>query len=269
MPPAVKEPIFIFYHVCAIHHYASVVTEQLTALLYSGLLVHRDLMAVYCFVTGNTPDDVANAKRLLTSFSPKIQIVAESLDTRTFERFTLENIRPMVDEVRDEAGSENIRLLYIHSKGVSHTDPEKASNTTHWTRALNYHLIGRHEQCLALLRHYDVVGAFYSPTPAPHFQGNFWWTRMSYAKKLPERIGAGYLEPELNFLFQASPLWFNMATVPSAVRDLYKDALTPHYYTSVDNEPPIVEVAVALAAATATRDESSAEDEAGDEATAS
>lgn len=218
-----EPPIVIFYHICAIQHCMAVVEEQMNALLYSGLYADPRLTDIHCFITANNPHDVSFIKYRLLQYGAKIRISGESLDTKTYERFTLEKIKP-------SPLPENARILYIHTKGVSQTEPDKITNTTLWTRALNYHLIGRYRECLDALNRYDVVGAFYAETPLPHFQGNFWWSRMSYIKTLPDRIGPGYLEPELNFLFTASPTWFNMARVPSAIQDLYKDPLYPMHY---------------------------------------
>jgi len=222
------EPIVVFYHICAIQHCLAVMEEQMAAILYSGLYAHPSLVRINCFITANSECHLNFIKQRLLHYGHKIHIMGESLNTQTYERFTLEKIKPILSR---EDTTQDTRVLYIHTKGVSQTEPDKITNTSYWTRALNYHLIGRHRECLAALRQNEVVGAFYSATPAPHFQGNFWWTRKSYVMKLPDHSGAGYLEPELNFLFRGAPRWFSMATVPSTIKDLYKEPLFPLYYT--------------------------------------
>jgi len=224
-----NDPILVFYHICAIQHCIAVIEEQMAAILYSGLYADPRLIRIHCFITANNTHDLTIVKQRLLQYGAKIHIAGESLNTHTYERFTLEKIKstPCPD---------NTRILYIHTKGVSQTEPDKIIHTSYWTRALNYHLIGRYRECLEVLNRCDVVGAFYSETPAPHFQGNFWWTRKSYTMKLPDRIGPGYLEPELNFLFRASPNWYNMACVPSFLSDLYKEPLFPMYYVDASSE---------------------------------
>lgn len=224
--------IVICYHICAIRHCVTVVEEQLTAMLYSGLLDDPRLVRVACFVTANDVGSLDYMKMLLGRWGRKVVVVAESLDTQTFERFTLEKLKWALNGEPDDTA-----VLYLHSKGVSQIEPEKIANVACWTRALCTHLIGRYPACLAALeRGNDLVGAFYSAEPAPHFQGNFWWARHSYLQRLPDTIGPGYLEPELNFVFRASPRWTNMACVPVGIRDLYKEPLWPMYYTGGTND---------------------------------
>jgi hypothetical protein len=206
-----------------------VVEEQLTAMLYSGLLDDPRLVRVACFVTANDVGSLGYMKAMLGRWGRKVVVVAESLDTQTFERFTLEKLKGVLADEPDETA-----VLYLHSKGVSQTEVETIANVACWTRALCYHLIGKYRVCLTALDNAehsaDIVGAFYSADPLPHFQGNFWWARHSYIKKLPDTIGSGYLEPELNFVFCASPRWKAIASVPDGIQDLYKEPLWPAYY---------------------------------------
>lgn len=213
----------VFYHICAIRHCVSVVEEQMAALLYSGLLGAPELQAVYCFLTANDLGSLNYIKALLGRYGSKVVVVAESLDTTRYERFTLESIADYLDDTDG--------VLYIHSKGVSQTDPEKVANVAEWTRAMNDYLIGRWRECVGYLNGAaDIVGAYYADRPLPHFQGNFWWARADYFKKLPRTIGAGYLEPELNFVFRASPRWKAMGVLPERITDLYKQPLNPDDY---------------------------------------
>lgn len=231
--------IKVFYHICAINHCVPVVEEHMNALLYSGLLGTPELEGVYCFLTANDTISLNYIKEILGHYGSKIQIVAESLNTTRYERFTLESIADYLDTDNNTDLTETA-ILYIHSKGVSQTEPEKIVNVAAWTRAMNYHLIGRWRECLNCLRggywkvKADIVGAYYAPHPFPHFQGNFWWARADYFKKLPSTIGAGYLEPELNFLFQAAPIWKAMGVLPERITDLYKQPLNPDDYIAIE-----------------------------------
>jgi hypothetical protein len=218
----------IFYHICAINHCVSVVEEQMAAILYSGLYGSPNLEGIYCFLTAKDDFSLNYVKNLLLLYGEKIKIVGESLDTSRYERFTLESIGDYLGAHGDSGA--DAAILYIHTKGVSQTEPEKITNVLYWTRALNYHMIGRWRECLAELKEHDVVGTYYAAKPLPHFQGNFWWARADYFKKLPVTIGAGYLEPELNFLFQAQPRWKAMAVLPEYMKDLYKQPLKPEDY---------------------------------------
>jgi hypothetical protein len=214
----------LFFHICAINNAMDVVKEQMSALIYSGLYDDPRLEAIYCFITARDAHSLATMRTyLLTYYRFKIVIVKEALNDPTYERITLESMRNFIED--DDA------VLYMHSKGVSYTDLLKQGNIHCWTRGLNYHLIGRYQHCLeALEAPCDVVGAFYSETPAPHFQGNFWWARGAYLKTLPERIGPEYLAPEILYLFTRNPRYVAMGKLPETLKDLYKEPLLPHAY---------------------------------------
>jgi len=216
----------IFFHACAINHYAQVTHELLQAIMLSGL--YEEVQAIYCFVTGPDEVGVRALTNLLFEYGKKIHVVKISVDDRTFERFTLTNIHKYVE--KDD------RVLYIHTKGVTHTDAIKVANTSIWRRAITYHLIGKYKQCLNTLGPCDVVGALYNANPAPHFQGNFWWVTGAYFLTLPTTIGPGYLEPEVAFLFQNNPRYFSMAQVPRSINDLYKEPLHPRYYVDTPHQ---------------------------------
>jgi hypothetical protein len=217
----------IVFHICAINNAIDVVKEQMSALIYSGLYDDPRLEAVYCFITARDEHSLAMMRTyLMTYYRFKIVIVKEALNDPTYERFTLESMRNLIQD-----NDADTAVLYMHSKGVSYTDLLKQGNIHCWTKALNYHLIGRYQHCLeALEAPCDVVGAFYCDIPAPHFQGNFWWARGSYLKTLPEHIGRDYLAPEIQYLFTRNPRYVAMGRLPESLKDLYEEPLLPHSY---------------------------------------
>lgn len=217
----------VFFHICAIQHCIAVIEEQLYAIMYSGL--YDMVEQVYCFVTAKDEFSLRYTETLLSLYGKKIRVVDTSINDNTYERFTLTKIHHFI-QPEDQ-------VLYIHSKGVTQTEQAKISNTTYWTRAMNYHLIGQHKKCLALLDTYDAVGTYYSDTPQPHFQGNFWWATGKYLLTLPTTIGPRYLDPEMSYLFLNNPKYIALSTVPSSIPDLYKSPLLPTYY--LDDEPSI------------------------------
>lgn len=217
--------IKIFFHICAIAHCVQVIEEQLQAIIYSGL--YEKVEGIYCFVTGKDEFSIKYITTLLSLYGKKIKIVDAVLNDPTFERLTLTQIHDHI--------SDNDKILYIHSKGVTQTEPEKITNTTYWTRALNYYMIGKHEDCISYLEKedYDVIGTFYSSTPAPHFQGNFWWSTGKYYQTLPRTIGPKYLDPEM-FLFTNNPSYKALSMVPEDIPDLYKKSILPTYYVDLE-----------------------------------
>jgi len=105
---------------------------------------------------------------------------------------------------------------------------------------MEYNLISRHEECAKLLNTCDIVGVAYKDILiGPHFHGNFWWSKVSYFKKLPEKIGDNYTDPEAYVFKGPSPKVCKMdgATIPNATF-LYT---SPHYtklYIDLPDSPP-------------------------------
>jgi hypothetical protein len=217
--------IKIFFHICAIGHCVQVIEEQLQAILYSGL--YEKVEGIYCYVTGSNDFSVKYISTLVSLYGKKIKLVKSILNDTTFERLTLEHMHSLI--------SPEDRVLYIHSKGVTQTEPEKITNTSYWTRAMNYHLIGKHMQCLQFLEDgNDVIGTYYSESPAPHFPGNFWWSTGRYYLSLPQTIGPRYLDPEM-YIFTNTPSYKALSIVPKDITDLYKKSLLPTYYLDEDD----------------------------------
>ena len=91
-------------------------------------------------------------------------------------------------------------ILYLHTKGV--TKPG-SPNIEDWTNYLSYFNINRWEDRYNDLSEYDCSGVNFSGNPedlkldpltwgygkAPqHYSGNFWWTKLSHIRKLPNPI---------------------------------------------------------------------------------
>jgi uncharacterized protein involved in tolerance to divalent cations len=88
------------------------------------------------------------------------------------------------------------KILYIHTKGSSR--PFKDINkfpsndmkpwVYSWRNAMNDQMINKHQQCLADLEKYDVVGIKWKHKPVPHFSGNFWWVNAKWIAKLEDPV---------------------------------------------------------------------------------
>lgn len=217
--------IKVFFHICAMAHCVQVIEEQLQAILYSGL--YEKVEGIYCFITGKDEFSIKYINALLQLYGKKIKIIDTVLNDTSFERLTLTHIHTYI--------TPNDSILYIHSKGVTQTEPEKITNTSYWTRALNYFMIGQHVKCLDYLKTHDVVGTYYASTPAPHFQGNFWWSTGRYFLTLPTTIGPNYLDPEM-FLFTNQPSYKALSIVLESIKDLYKQSILPTYYVDKDTD---------------------------------
>jgi hypothetical protein len=78
----------------------------------------------------------------------------------------------------------NTPMLYLHTKGTSHSHPVIKKNIDAWVRYLDLYVINKWEECVKALEENDAAGGFYVEDPK-HFQGNFWWTNSDYLKTLP------------------------------------------------------------------------------------
>jgi hypothetical protein len=87
----------------------------------------------------------------------------------------------------------NTPMLYLHTKGLSHTHPDTKRNVEAWVRYLDLYVIKEWERCVKALENNDAAGGFYVEEPK-HFQGNFWWANSDYLKNLPKITAENYAE---------------------------------------------------------------------------
>ena len=79
----------------------------------------------------------------------------------------------------------NTPMLYLHTKGLSYTNPDVKKNVEAWVRYLDLYVINKWKECVESLKDNDSAGGFYVEDPK-HFQGNFWWANSDYIKNLPK-----------------------------------------------------------------------------------
>jgi len=179
----------IFIHCARLGIGEPIIIEQLLRLESAGLIELADHIFIGFVGPEHSPDAVElnpYGKEVFSWFlrSPKVQ-AAYHPDVTTYEAFTLKALR--------EYGQENdAKILYMHSKGA--TKPTLAKHA--WREMFNYFLVDKHKMCLSLLDKYDGVGcnglnSIIPPTYDKHyffFGGNFYWTRSSYVRTLPEVV---------------------------------------------------------------------------------
>lgn len=204
--------VYIYYHIYCNVNTLPVVREQTTRILFSGLI--GAVNEVRCCVTGQK-DYIAGVIVHLKLLGPKFRVVFIRPDDTLYERTTLFMMRHLM-QPQD-------KCLYIHTKGITKPGEDKI---WYWRTWMEYTLMVRWKECLEALETHDIVGVHYvnailhgksyRPFP-PHFSGNMWWCRGDYYLRLPEKIGADYLAPELYiFRGQPAPRWkeLDAGTVP-------------------------------------------------------
>lgn len=167
----------VVYHVCALNHWESIVRDQASKLLFSGL--YDAAIAIHCVCVG---PEAKRAAALLPEFGAKFRIEACSPEDRSAERLTLRHLSRLVTPAD--------KVLYMHTKGVTKLPP--SLEVYWWAFYMEYYLIRKFKQCLDLLDQNDVVGLDYYSLSAPHFSGNFWWARGAYLETLTPPL----LEPD-------------------------------------------------------------------------
>jgi hypothetical protein len=84
-------------------------------------------------------------------------------------------------------------ILYFHMKGITSTlnnliVPSRVSkykNRYDWRQFLNS-TITNWKVFIECLEHYDVAGVDFQDEPSKHFRGNFFWTKSSHVRTLPD-----------------------------------------------------------------------------------
>lgn len=162
---------YIYIHVCCINDWKDVFNYLLFKIKDSGL--YDVTKEIRCCVLGEYEPSVFN--------DPKIHIVKSSPHLNLYEKFTL-------DQLHDDAQTEDFNLLYLHTKGVSHTEPGYRKNIKDWVNYMCFFNIYQHKRCINLLKNVDCVGVTLHDLPKLHFSGNFWWSKSQYIRKLEKCI---------------------------------------------------------------------------------
>ena len=177
--PISKPKIYIYFHICQIGIWKTVVIEIFNLIVTSGLLQVVDELCL-----GVLGTDMESIREIFGS-EPKVRIVMVGFDNSVYERATLRCLH-------ERARLEECRILYLHSKGVTH--PEWARERIKaWTDYMCYWAIERWQTCLRVLEFSDTVGTEWL---ADHYRGNFWWANSDYLKTLSSSIGPNYTDPE-------------------------------------------------------------------------
>ena len=211
--------IQIVYHIATMTNWKAIVKEQLALVQDSGLADACDRITVV--VVG---PKIKRARQLIQELIPgnKVRIIhgGKELDQYEF---------PSIAAARNIAqNSPNAKILYLHTKGVSHYRTPFEENVAYWRCYLNYFVIEKWRACVEALDSFDLCGVDWLEKPELHFSGNFWWSRADYLRtcqgtaKRHGRWDSEYLIGSGN-----SP---RAKSFHQSGRDLYHFAYLPSYY---------------------------------------
>jgi len=176
-----SDKIAIFYHVYQTDDYEwiKLYHQQINALIVSGLYDVCDFIHIGI-----------NGDKELPFVLDKMKI--QYNENKILEANTLQSLWEFCVE------NEDYKVLYFHTKGVTHKDNNTCEVTTvAWRLYLEYFVFHNWNTCVFDLNHYDCVGTEWVTTSCynnykenftehkyQHYTGNFWWANAEYVKTL-------------------------------------------------------------------------------------
>ena len=167
----------IFFHVYLKSGYSRILIDKFKKFKSSGL--YEKANKIYLTLFG----DIEIHSEFLNDFKdmyPKIEYAVIANAVFNNEPDTLNLMIRKANEY-----TENTPMLYLHTKGLSYSNPDLKKNVDAWVRYLDLYVINKWEECVDSLKENDAAGGFYVEDPK-HFQGNFWWANSDYIKNLPK-----------------------------------------------------------------------------------
>ena len=167
----------IFFHVYLKNDFTHILLDKFKKFKASGLYEKAD--KIYLSLFG----DIEKHQEFLSDIKDlyrKIEFV--NITNKEFDN-EADTLNYMLKKANEY--SSNTPMLYVHTKGVSHTHPILKKNINAWTRYLDLYTINKWEECIQGLKDNDAAGGFYADDVIKHFQGNFWWANSDYLKNLP------------------------------------------------------------------------------------
>jgi hypothetical protein len=185
----------VYYHIADLAGWQDIMSDQFTKMSESGLLDSADEISI-CMV-GNI-DAFTSAMDIFEDYE-NIRFVHADPDSRLLEFPTLEFLHREALESTDE-----YYVLYCHAKGLTKPDNKPLQD---WRAMLDYFMIEKWEECVAELDKGNEIATINwvdgTTGQHAHYQGNTWWVRASYLRKLkpllhPKDIPWGQPSPYIN-----------------------------------------------------------------------
>ena len=189
-----------WYHAYCVGDWRPIIDEHLDALEASGLDKEIDRMNLG--LVGAKGEREAAFAKCEARLQGRVVIMAQA--NIGWEQLTLNALAavlPIVRTASDNIGptSDEDAILYCHTKGIAMPKDGVGPNTGRnwfgdaWRRNMTAVTVGQWHECVTKLeKGYDLAGCFWIPggfaghrIPVLHFQGNFWWARTNYLKRLP------------------------------------------------------------------------------------
>ena len=167
----------IFFHVYLKNDFSHILLDKFKKFKASGL--YEKANKIYLTLFG----DIEQHQEFLTDLKDLYSKIEYVLITNKEFHNEADTFNFMLKKA--ESYEKNTPMLYVHTKGVSHTHPILKKNINAWVRYLDLYTINKWEECLAGLEDNDAAGGLYEASIPKHFSGNFFWANSEYIKSLP------------------------------------------------------------------------------------
>ena len=164
-------------------------TEQLNSLVESGL--YENIEFIDIFVKGMTPIPLEELPDKVNNVTYLGELEEERPHNKKLYRAY--NYIQQRMWLFSHANPE-YKVLFFHSIGVSHTDPDIYRRSKLFREYMSTFVINYWRDCVRILDHYDCAGTEYIDYAVfrnqeiwikfPHYQGFYWWATAKYLKKL-------------------------------------------------------------------------------------
>ena len=214
-------------------NFHAIVEEIFQDFIDSGLLKVCD--SLHLTILGSEENKEILLKNIFQKYSlysSKIHLRYFDTNVKCYERPCILLLKKDAEEVKEtnESSSSSSSFgpflcLYVHSKGITRPNHVQVKN---WRKLMTYFLIHQWRHCVRILCQWnaDAVGTLFLDRPQAHFSGNFWWTKDTYLRRLPNEIGMSYQDPEM-WIGICAQFFISLFQHP---RPLYHDNIPPEEY---------------------------------------
>lgn len=153
-----------------------IIRYLINKLKYSGL--YYIINEIRCVILGNY-----NKLMFLLDDDDKIKIISQNEDINLYEGYTF-------NLLYEDSLKEDFNVLYLHTKSITRYGAIDYYKYFNWIKSLSYYNIDMYKINLKYLNKYDMTGVYivkrilYNGNIQSFYNGNFWWSKSEYIKKL-------------------------------------------------------------------------------------
>jgi hypothetical protein len=210
----------IYYHIYTINNWLEIVKEQINLVQSTNLLKNSILRVGVLYDNEKEIDEVKN---FFVNYK-NIEFLFFSINSGYAESETLSMMKKFSDQ-----SQKNYNVLYLHTKGVTQYNSVRELPVKEWRNMMEYFLIEKWNDCIDKLNQgYDCCGInLKSHTgnirgklqETKIFDGNFFWTKTDYVKKLDESLLFEHRYSAENWITSSNPNLYSFYNSP--IIDLY------------------------------------------------